>query len=201
MQQRVSDQTLTKTPPGAQQSSAEFGSDVVVEMLQALGIRYIALNPGASYRGIHDSLVNYAIAPAPQIVLCCHEQIAVAVAGGYARVTGEPIAVGLHNVVGLQNAALGIYSAYCDRSPMLLLGGTGPMDSSKRRPHIDWVHTALVQGNQIRDYVKWDDQPASVEAIPESVLRAYRIATTEPYGPVYLCFDTELQEQAVPEPP
>jgi thiamine pyrophosphate-dependent acetolactate synthase large subunit-like protein len=110
------------------------------------------------------------------------------------------MAVGLHDVVGLQNACLGIYSAFCDRSPMLVLGGTGPMDLTKRRAHIDWVHTALVQGNQIRDYVKWDDQPASVGAIPESVLRAYRIAMTEPQGPVYLCFDSELQEQPVESP-
>jgi acetolactate synthase I/II/III large subunit len=186
---------------GKRRSSAEFGSDVIVELLQDLGIEYIALNPGASYRGLHDSLVNFGISPAPQIVLCCHENIAVAVAGGYARVTGKPMAVGLHNVVGLQNGSMGIYCAYCDRAPMLVLGGTGPMDTTKRRPHIDWIHTALVQGNQVREYVKWDDQPASVDAVPESVLRAYRIAMTEPHGPVYLCFDTELQEQPVSNPP
>lgn len=186
---------------GKRRSAADFGSDVIVEMLQELGIRYIALNPGASYRGLHDSLVNFGISPSPQIVLCCHENIAVAVAGGYARVTGQPMAVGLHNVVGLQNGSMGIYCAYCDRAPMLVLGGTGPMDSTKRRPHIDWIHTALVQGNQVRDYVKWDDQPATVDAVPESMLRAHRIATTEPCGPVYLCFDTELQEQPVANPP
>ena len=195
---------VTVTPGvarGKRRSSAEFGSDVIVELLQDLGIPYIALNPGASYRGLHDSLVNFGISPSPQIVLCCHENIAVALAGGYARVTGRPMAVGLHNVVGLQNGSMGIYCAYCDRAPMLVLGGTGPMDATKRRPHIDWIHTALVQGNQVRDYVKWDDQPATVDAVPESMLRAHRIATTEPCGPVYLCFDTELQEQPVANPP
>jgi acetolactate synthase I/II/III large subunit len=102
-----------------------------------LGIEYIALNPGSSYRGLHDSIVNFGLTPGPEIVLCCHEQIAVAVAGGYAKATGRPMAVGLHDVVGLQNACLGIYSAFCDRSPMLILGGTGPMDLTKRRAHID----------------------------------------------------------------
>jgi acetolactate synthase I/II/III large subunit len=180
---------------------AQFGSDVVVELLRELGIRYVALNPGASYRGLHDSIVNFEGRESPQIILCAHEEIAVTVAGGYARVTGRPMAVALHNVVGLQHASMGIFCAYCDRSPMIVLGGTGPMDTTKRRPHIDWVHTALVQGNDIRDYVKWDDQPYAVNAIPESLLRAHRIATTEPCGPVYLCYDTELQEQPVEEAP
>jgi thiamine pyrophosphate-dependent acetolactate synthase large subunit-like protein len=200
MQQASNRVTQTKAA-GARPSAAEYGSDVIVELLQDLGIRYISLNPGSSYRGLHDSIVNFGMSPGPEIILCCHEQIAVAVAGGYARVTGQPMAVGLHDVVGLQNACLGIYSAYCDRSPMLVLGGTGPMDLTKRRPHIDWVHTALVQANQIRDYVKWDDQPSAISSLPESVLRAHRIAMTEPRGPVYLCFDVELQEQPVETPP
>ena len=182
-------------------STAQYGSDVVVEMLRQLEIPYVALNPGASYRGLHDSLVNFGSASSPEIILCNHEEIAVALAGGYARVTGRPLAVALHNVVGLQHAAMAIFCAYCDRAPVYILGGTGPMDTTKRRPHIDWVHTALVQGNQVREYVKWDDQPYSVAAVPESMLRAYRIATTEPKGPVYLCFDVELQEETVSEPP
>jgi len=186
---------------GRHASSAEYGSDVVVELLRELEIPYIALNPGASYRGLHDSLVNFGSRQLPEIVLCNHEEIAVAIAGGYSRVTGKPMAVALHNVVGLQHAAMAIFCAYLDQSPMLILGGTGPMDTTKRRPHIDWVHTALVQGNQIRDYVKWDDQPASVAAVPESLLRAHRIATTDPCGPVYLCYDVELQEEPVSNPP
>jgi len=202
MQQQTEGQEPAIAPRGGpRRSTAQYGSDVVVEMLRGLEIRYVALNPGASYRGLHDSLVNFGSASSPEIILCNHEEIAVALAGGYARVTGRPIAVALHNVVGLQHAAMAIFCAYCDRAPVYILGGTGPMDTSKRRPHIDWVHTALVQGNQVRDYVKWDDQPYSVAAVPESMLRAYRIATTEPKGPVYLCFDVELQEEAIAEPP
>lgn len=181
------------------ESHAEYGSDLVAEMLRALDIPYVALNPGASYRGIHDSFVNFA-GGGPELIVCCHEEIAVAVAHGYARATGKPMAAALHDVVGLQHATMAIYHAWCARLPMLILGGTGPMATENRRPNTDWLHTALVQGNQVRDYVKWDDQPTSLAAIPESILRGYRIATTEPMGPVYLCFDTDLQEEAITRP-
>lgn len=187
---------------GERISAAEYGSDLVVDLLTDLGIRYVVLNPGASTRGIHDSLVNFdpKLLPVPETLLACHEEIATAIAHGYARVTGQPMAVLLHNIVGLQHAAMAIYNAWCDRIPLLVLGGTGPTDTTLRRPMIDWVHTALVQGNQVRDYVKWDDQPASVAAVPESLLRAYRIAMTEPRGPVYICYDAVLQEEAIPNP-
>jgi len=180
-------------------SKATYGSDLVVEVLRELGVRYIALNPGASYRGLHDSLVNFADGQPPEIILCTHEEIAVAMANGYARATGEPMATGLHNVVGLQHAAMAIFNAWCDRTPILNLGGGGPQNAIHRRS-TDWVHTALVQGNLVRDFVKYDDQPASIQAVPESLLRAYRMATTEPKGPVYVCLDTDVQEGEVQSP-
>jgi acetolactate synthase-1/2/3 large subunit len=179
-------------------SNALYGSDLMVEMLRELGIRYIALNPGASFRGLHDSLVNFGEG-GPEILMCAHEEFAVAIANGYARVTGQPMATGLHNVVGLLHAAMAIFNAWCDRTPMLNLGGGGPQDANHRRS-TDWVHTALVQGNLVRDFVKFDDQPYSVEAVPESFLRAYRIAMTEPRGPVYLCLDSDVQEQRIESP-
>ncbi|MBI4523086.1 MAG: thiamine pyrophosphate-binding protein [Deltaproteobacteria bacterium] len=182
-----------------QPSKGIYGSDLMVEVLRELGIRYIALNPGASYRGLHDSLVNFGSGEYPEIILCTHEEIAVALANGYARATGDPIATGLHNVVGLQHAAMAIFNAWCDRTPILNLGGGGPQDAHHRRS-TDWVHTALVQGNLVRDFVKYDDQPQSIEAVPESLLRAYRIATTEPKGPVYVCLDSTLQEQRLVSP-
>ena len=159
---------------------AEWGSDVVVDLLKAFEIEYIAINPGATFRGLHDSLVNYGGNHAPEIILCNHEEIAVALAHGYARAKGKPMAAAVHNVVGLQHASMAIYNAWADRLPVIVLGGTGPMDTANRRPWIDWVHTALVQGNLVRDFVKWDDQPASVEAVPDSFIRAYRLATTDP---------------------
>jgi thiamine pyrophosphate-dependent acetolactate synthase large subunit-like protein len=171
-------------------SRAEYGSDLVVELIRELGIPFVSLNPGASFRGIHDSLVNFA-GGGPELVVCCHEEIAVAVAHGYALATGKPMVAALHDVVGLQHATMAIYHAWCARLPMIVIGGTGPMATDNRRPNTDWLHTALVQGNQVRDYTKWDDQPASLAAIPESMLRAYRIAMTEPMGPAYICFDSD----------
>ena len=180
-------------------SRAEYGSDLVVDLLRRLEISYVALNPGSSFRGIHDSLVNFD-GGGPEMVLCCHEEIAVAVAHGYARVTGRPMVAAIHDVVGLQHASMAIYNAWCARVPLVVIGGTGPVAIESRRPQTDWNHTALVQGNQVRDYVKWDDQPATIGSITESLLRAHRIAVTEPSGPVYLCYDVELQEEPIPEP-
>lgn len=177
----------------------EYGSDLAVEILKSLGIKFVALNPGASFRGLQDSLVNY-VSDGPEIITCCHEEIAVAIAHGYAKATGKPMAVMLHNIVGLQHATMAIFNAWCDRVPIIILGGGGPMDTSKRRPGIDWVHTALVQGNLVRDFVKWDDQPYSIVNIPDSILRAYRVATKEPQGPVYVCLDTDLQESKITKP-
>src|SRR2546428_3805202 len=177
-----------------------YGSDLVVDLLRAVGMEYVAFNPGATFRGIHDSLVNHGGNRAPEIVLCCHEEIAISLAHGYAKAAGQPMAAITHNVVGLQHASMAIFNAFCDRVPILVLGGTGPMDTTKRRPWIDWIHTALVQGSLVRDYVKWDDQPASVAAIPEAFLRAWRIAMTEPQRPVYLCLDAALQEGRLDKP-
>ena len=125
--------------------------------------------------------------------------MAVALAHGYAKAAGKPMAAILHNVVGLQHASMAIFNAWCDRAPMLVMGGTGPMAVEQRRPWIDWIHTALVQGQAVRDFVKWDDQPASLASIPEAIIRGYRIAMTEPKGPVYLCFDAALQEMPLSE--
>lgn len=173
----------------------EYGSDLIVDLLKAMDIEYVAFNPGSTFRGLHDSIVNYGGNKNPEVISCCHEEISVAIAHGYAKASGRPMAALVHNVVGLQHATMAIYNAWCDRVPVLVLGGCAPMDSAKRRPWIDWVHTALIQGNLVRDFVKWDDQPGSVEAFPESLIRALRVATTEPQGPVYVCFDCDLQEQ------
>jgi thiamine pyrophosphate-dependent acetolactate synthase large subunit-like protein len=178
----------------------EFGSDVAVEVLRDLGIEYLAVLPGASFRGLHDSVVNFAGNTRPELIVLTHEALTVAFARGYARATGRPMAVALHNVVGLLNAAMSVYDAWADRSPVLILGGTGPLDAARRRPWIDWLHTANVQGNLVRDFTKFDDQPTSVPAMVQSILRAHRIAVTEPPGPTYVCLDVDLQERPLTEP-
>ena len=181
--------------PGKRLTPRRYGSDFIVDLLRQYGIPYAAFNPGASFRGIHDSLVNYLGNQKPEFLECMHEEISVAIAHGYARATGKPMAAILHNVVGLQHATMAIYNAWCDRVPVILLGGTGPMSYTRRRPGMDWVHTALVQGNLIREFVKWDDQPADLESTPESFARAYQTAMTQPCGPVYVCYDAEIQEK------
>jgi thiamine pyrophosphate-dependent acetolactate synthase large subunit-like protein len=177
-----------------------WGSDVVAETLRALDIPYIALNPGASYRGLHDSIVNYLGNETPQMLLCLHEEIAVAIAQGYAKVTGKAMAAAVHSNVGLFHATMAIFNAWCDRTPVVILGATGPVDAAKRRPWIDWIHTARDQGAIVRDYTKWDDQPASPLAAREAIIRAHWIANTAPMGPVYINLDAEMQESKLAEP-
>jgi thiamine pyrophosphate-dependent acetolactate synthase large subunit-like protein len=182
-------------------NAAAFGSDVIADTLRDLNIPYIALNPGASYRGLHDSLVNYLGNAAPQMLLCLHEESAVAIAHGYAKVTGKAMAAAVHSNVGLMHATMAIFNAWCDRMPVMVLGATGPVDAAKRRPWIDWIHTARDQGALVRPYTKWDDQPASPAAARESLMRASFLAHTVPQGPVYINLDAEMQEGRLEEPP
>ena len=187
-------------PAGTPAPVPQFGSDVIAETLRALGVPYIALNPGASFRGLHDSLVNYLGNHDPQMLLCLHEEHAVAIAHGYAKVTGRAMAVAVHSNVGLFHATMAVFNAWCDRMPVLIVGATGPVDAAKRRPWIDWIHTARDQGAIVRPYVKWDDQPASPAAAREALLRAMWHAQSAPQGPVYVNFDAELQEASLAQP-
>src|ERR1700683_2527195 len=183
------------TPAGA--NAPGFGSDVIAEALRSLDIPYIALTPGASYRGLHDSIVNYLGNSKPQMLLCLHEEAAVAIAHGYAKVTGKAMVTAVHSNVGLMHATMAMFNAWCDRMPVIVLGATGPVDAVKRRPWIDWIHTSRDQGALVREYTKWDDQPSSPGAAREAILRGTWIANTAPQGPVYINFDAELQEMKV----
>ena len=181
-------------------SEGTWGSDVIADLLRGLGAPYVTLNPGASFRGLHDSLVNRLGNRAPQMLLCLHEETAVAIAHGWAKVTETPLISIVHSNVGLMHATMAVFNAWCDRAPLLLLGATGPVDASRRRPWIDWIHTAKDQAALVRDYTKWDDQPASVSAAQESILRAWQITQSAPHGPTYVVLDVSLQEQRVETP-
>ncbi len=186
-------------PVGVSQDHARFGSDAVADVLRTLDLPYIALNPGASYRGLHDSLVNHLGNANPRMLLCLHEEHAVAIAHGWAKVTDTPMAVALHSNVGLMHATMAIFNAWCDRMPMLILGATGAVDAARRRPWIEWIHTARDQGALVRPYVKWDDQPASLLAARESLHRAAWLTATAPRAPTYVVLGVELQEEAAPD--
>ncbi len=175
-------------------NAVAFGSDAIAELLRSLGHRYITLTPGASFRGLHDSLVNYLGNKDPELLLCIHEENAVSIAHGWTRVTGKPMVVALHSNVGLMHATMSIFNAWCDRIPMVLIGAQGPMDSTRRRPWVDWIHTTTDLGALLRGYTKWDNQPSSVPSALEALLRAHQIAATEPAGPTFVCLDAGLQE-------
>jgi thiamine pyrophosphate-dependent acetolactate synthase large subunit-like protein len=175
-------------------AARRWGSDYLAELLRHIGLEYVALNPGASFRGLHDSLVNHLGDEAPRMLTVLHEEHAVAIAHGYAKVAGRPMGAILHANVGLMHGSMAIFDAYCDRVPVLVFGATGPVDTARRRPWIDWLHTSKDQGALVRSFVKWDAEPASLEGARDAVMRAAQIATTLPQGPVYVCFDSALQE-------
>jgi acetolactate synthase-1/2/3 large subunit len=195
------DKTLTgivhDTPTPSPQQTEVWGSDVMAATLRSLDIPYIALNPGASYRGFHDSIVNYLGNTTPQMMLTVHDETAVAIAHGYYKVSEKMMAAALHSNVGLMHATMAIFNAWCDRAPVLIFGATGPWDADKRRPWIDWIHTTSDMGAIIRDYTKWDNQPGSPKAAIEAVLRGAQIAETAPRGPVYIALDAGIQEAKV----
>jgi len=183
----------------ADATGQEWGSDFVVELIDELGFEFVSFNPGASFRGLEESIVNYND-NAPRVITTPNEGLSVAIAHGYAKATGEPGLCILHNVVGTLNAHMAIFNAYIDRVPILMLSGTGPMRKSQRRPWIDWIHTAHLQGNLVRDTVKWDSQPVHIDGVADSLLRANEIAQTAPKGPTYVTIDHEIQEQPLEEP-
>jgi thiamine pyrophosphate-dependent acetolactate synthase large subunit-like protein len=186
-------------PVGPLATKAGFGSDVVAETLRDLDLRYIALNPGASYRGLHDSIVNYLGNKNPEMLLCLHEEHAIHIAQGYAKVTDKPMACAVHSNVGLMHATMAIFNAWCDRMPMVIMGAGGPADAARRRPWIDWIHTSRDMGALVRNYVKYDDMPSSPAAAREALARAKWHAETNPKGPVYVNLDVGLQEDPLPQ--
>lgn len=176
-----------------------YGSDVLLDQLARSGCDYIAMNPGATLRGLHDSLVN-PVGPAPRMIVTLHEEIAVAIAHGYQKAAGRPMAVGLHDTVGLLHASMALFNAWVDRAPLLALVGTGPLDAAARRPWIDWVHTVTDQTALVREHAVLTDQPLSLDAAVASYGRAWRRLGLAPSGPAVLGIDVLLQE-AVAEGP
>ena len=174
----------------------QYGSDAVVDLLKGFGFKYAFLNPGSSYRGLQDSIVNYNGNENPKVVLGLHEDAVTAMAQGYATASGGPALCILHNLVGLMHGVMGVFNIYCSGMPVLILGGSGPSDIQLRGP-VDYLHSANTQGELVRSFVKWDDEATTMDGVLESVLRGYKIANTSPKGPVYIAFDSGLQEQAV----
>lgn len=189
------------TPEGTPDDKVAWGSDVAAQMMRRCGIKYVSLNPGASYRGFHDSIVNHLGNRDPGMLLCLHEDHAVGIAHGYGKATGMPMGAIVHSNVGLMHGHMAIFNAYCDRVPLMIMGATGPMDSHQRRPWIDWIHTSADQASIIRDIIKFDNQPSSPEGIVDAMSRAYIATRTQPSAPVYIVLDAGLQESSLEQIP
>jgi acetolactate synthase-1/2/3 large subunit len=172
------------------------GSDFMVDVIKSLGFEYVAANPGSSFRGLHESLINYGGNKAPEFITCCHEESSVALAHGYATVEGKPILVLAHSTVGLQHASMGIYNAWAGHAPVFVMVGNS-LDAEQRRPGVEWDHSAVDAAAMVRDFTKWDDLPISLTHYAESAVRAYKIAMTLPREPVVLVLDSDLQERPI----
>jgi thiamine pyrophosphate-dependent acetolactate synthase large subunit-like protein len=202
----VANPKISAAPPVVEESAPTHvevsrpgrpGSDFMVDVLKTLDLDYICSNPSSSIRGLHESIINYGGNKNPEFITCCHEESSVAMAHGYAKIEGKPIAVGAHAVVGVQHAAMAIYNAYCDRVPIYIIVGN-IVDATHRGSTTEWVHSAQDVAAIVRDCVKWDDLPASLNHFSESAVRAYKIAMTPPMMPVLLVLDGDLQENPIP---
>jgi len=189
----ASQQSATSPVEVDELTTERCGSDFMVDVIKQIGFDYIAANPGSSFRGLHESIINYGKNEKPEFLTCCHEESSVAIAHGYFKIDGRPMAVLAHGTVGLQHAAMAIYNAYCDRVPVyIILGNT--LDATNRRPGAEWAHSVQDAAAMVRDYIKWDDTPASLLHFSESAVRAYKIAMTPPMLPVVIVADSDLQE-------
>ena len=172
------------------------GSDFMVDVLKSLDIPYVASCAASSFRSLHESIVNYGGNKKPEFLTCLHEEISAGIAHGYYKASGKMLAIAAHGTVGLQHAAMGVYNAWCDRVPMLVIGGNA-VDAARRRPGVEWYHCMQDPAAQFRDYTKWDDQPASLQHFAESTVRAYRMAMSPPTAPVMISCDLDLQEDPI----
>jgi acetolactate synthase-1/2/3 large subunit len=188
-------ETLPPAPDGQQQTSS--GGDFMVDVLKTIGFDYCTQTPASTFRGLHEAIINYGGNKAPELLSCVHEEIAVAMAHGYAKIENKPLAVMVQSTVGLQHASMALYNAYCDQAPVYMIAGN-LVDTTKRLFGFEHAHSAVDPGVIVRDFLKWDDQPGSLQPFSESAIRAYKIAMTPPYGPVMLTVDGELQENAIP---
>jgi len=182
----------------ANRADAEYGSDLVAELIGRLGHDYVFLTPGSSFRGLHDSLVNHTRNHKPTIILVAHEEMAIAMAQGYCKATGKPAMAILHDLVGVQHGLMAFYNAMADRQPVVVLGGSGPADPAHRRK-TDWIHSANTQCAIVRDVTKWTDEPITLQSCLDSIARAQRIATSAPQAPTYVSVDVVVQEAAIPD--
>jgi acetolactate synthase-1/2/3 large subunit len=186
----------TLPPPADPVHQSSSGGDFMLDVLKTMGFAYMTQTPASTFRGLHEAIINYGMNAQPELLSCAHEEIAVAMAHGYAKIEGTPLPVMVQSTVGLQHASMALYNAYCDQAPIYMIVGN-TVDAAKRGFSFEWAHSAIDPAAIVRDYVKWDDQPGSLQHFAESAVRAYQIAMTPPMAPVLLSLDSELQENPI----
>ena len=189
-------QAETGTPKEVPRVVGVPGSDFMVDVIKSLGIKYLPTNCASSFRALHESLINYGGNKMPEYLSCMHEESAVAMAHGYFKIAGKPLLTLCHGTVGLQHASMGLYNAWCDRVPLIIIGGN-ELDAAHRPPGVPTFHSAQDINALVRDFTKWDDTPVSLDHFAQSFVRAYKISMTPPYGPVAISLDAGLQQEPV----
>jgi acetolactate synthase-1/2/3 large subunit len=188
----LANDTAPRPPAASARIIERPGSDFMVDVIKTLDLEYLGANPGSTFESLHESLINYGENKMPEFLTCCHEESAVAMAHGYAKIEGKPMMALIHGTVGLQHAAMAIYNAYADRIPVYMIVGNHA-DGAVRGAGVESYHSAQDMGALVRDYVKWDDEPYSLGHFAESAVRAYKIAMTPPMGPVLIVANNEIQ--------
>jgi acetolactate synthase I/II/III large subunit len=179
-------------PPVEVRKITRPGSDLMVQTLRDLGIEFAAANPGSSFEGFQESVINYGNPPnvMPEWITALHEESAVTMAHGYAKAEGKPMLAALHGTIGIQHAAMSIYQAYYDRVPVVMVAGND----------VDFIpaHTAVDMAGMVRSFTKWDAEPKTVEDALVAIQRAYNEAITPPMGPTLVVLSSEIQKENSP---
>ena len=183
----------------SEKSRGRPGSDYMLDVIKSLKFDYVYSNPASSFRGLHESLINYGNNSAPEFITCMHEESATAMCHGHFKATGKPQMMLCHGTVGLMHATMAIYNAWCDRVPIMVIGGNDA-DAAKRPPGVPTYHSAQDIGVLVRDYTKWDDTPVSHQHFGQSFVRANKAMMTPPYGPVLISLDAGIQDSPIDDP-
>jgi acetolactate synthase-1/2/3 large subunit len=186
----------TGTPKELAKTAGSDGSDFMVDVIKTLNIDYVCSNPASSFRALHESLIDYGGNKKPEFITCTHEESSVGMGHGYFKATGKPLMMLCHGTVGLQHATMAIYNAWCDRVPVVIIGGND-LDAAYRAPGVPTYHSAQDINALVRDFTKWDDQPVSLQHFAQSMVRAYKIAMAPPHEPVMISLDLGLQQEPI----
>lgn len=170
-----------------------LGRDLVLQAFREYGVEYLFGNPGTTELPLMDGLVHYRDI---EFIVSLHEDICVGMAAGYAQATGKPGVVNLHAAPGVGHGFGNIYNAYRAGVPMVITAGNQDTRHAIQEPQLSGEIVPLVQ-----NYTKWSYEIRSVSELPVALHRAFKMATTDPMGPVFLSFPSDILWQEIDQPP